>query len=494
MGREDLPLPSWLFAWGAAVVLVVSFVALAALWPRPRLQHARERVVLRVPVALEVLAGALGVGIFAVGVYAGFAGVQTGTANLLPTLVYVALWVGVPVVSAFVGDLFAAISPWRAAARGAGWVAGRLGVAAPEPLAYPAWLGRWPAAVGLVAFAWLELAYTNRDDPSTLALLACAYAAVQLVGMALYGVEQWTRNADAFAVAFGLYARLAPLHWHDRELRVRPPLSGAPPLVARAGTVAVLAAMIGTTTFDGFSQGTLWLGGQGSPTGAATWLADRFASLGLGSEHALEAASTVGLVAVVLLVGGLFRLGIRGMRTVGEGHTEDELHARVRPHAHPHRAGLPRGALRVVAAVPGPGAGVPGLRPARRRLGPLRDVVVGDRLRPPRRDGDLVRAGRLARHRPPRRARPGPRPGARPLPAAGRRDAVAGLDAGRHGRLHVPRPLAPVGGGMSAVPLAHAGHWYHAVLYLAPVLVVVLALWISSVREKRAARRGGGRD
>jgi hypothetical protein len=325
VGREDLPLPSWLFAWGAAVVLVVSFVALAALWPRPRLQHARERVVLRVPVALEVLAGALGVAIFAVGVAAGFAGVQTGTANLLPTLVYVALWVGVPVLSALVGDLFAAMSPWRAVARAAGWVAGRLGVAAPEPLAYPGRLGRWPAAVGLVAFAWLELAYTNRDDPSTLALLACAYAAVQLVGMALYGVEQWTRNADAFAVAFGLYARLAPLDWRDRRLRVRPPLSCAPPLVARAGTVAVLAAMIGTTTFDGFSQGTLWLGGQGSPTGAATWLADRFASLGLASEHALEAASTVGLVAVVLLVGGLFRLGIRGMRTVGEGHTEDEL-------------------------------------------------------------------------------------------------------------------------------------------------------------------------
>ena len=247
----------------------------------------------------------------------------------------------------------------------------------PEPLPYPARLGRWPAAVGLVAFAWLELAYTNRDDPSTLALLACAYAAVQLVGMALYGVEQWTRNADAFGVAFGLYARLAPLHWRDRELRLRRPLSGAPPLVAGAGTVAVLAAMIGTTTFDGFSQGTLWLGGQGSPTGAATWLADRFASLGLGPEHALEAASTVGLLAVVLLVGGLFRLGIRGMRTVGEGHTEAEL---ARGFVHTL---IPIALAYLVAhyvsslLLPGPGAGVPGLRPARRRLGPLRDVVVG---------------------------------------------------------------------------------------------------------------------
>ena len=47
---------------------------------------------------------------------------------------------------------------------------------------------------------------------------------------------------------------------------------------------------------------------------------------------------------------------------------------------------------------------------------------------------------------------------------------------------------------MSALPLAHAGHWYHAVLYLAPVLVVVLARWIASGRETRAARRGGRRD
>jgi hypothetical protein len=31
--RSDLPIPEWLFAWAAAMVLVVSFVALAVLWP-----------------------------------------------------------------------------------------------------------------------------------------------------------------------------------------------------------------------------------------------------------------------------------------------------------------------------------------------------------------------------------------------------------------------------------------------------------------------------
>ena len=36
--RSDLPIPEWLFGWAAAMVLVVSFVALAVLWPEPRLQ------------------------------------------------------------------------------------------------------------------------------------------------------------------------------------------------------------------------------------------------------------------------------------------------------------------------------------------------------------------------------------------------------------------------------------------------------------------------
>ena len=36
VGKQDLPIPRWLFAWGAAVVLVVSFVGLATLWPSPK--------------------------------------------------------------------------------------------------------------------------------------------------------------------------------------------------------------------------------------------------------------------------------------------------------------------------------------------------------------------------------------------------------------------------------------------------------------------------
>ena len=43
-GVQDLPVPLWLFYYGGAVVLIVSFVALGALWRRPLLErHAPGR-------------------------------------------------------------------------------------------------------------------------------------------------------------------------------------------------------------------------------------------------------------------------------------------------------------------------------------------------------------------------------------------------------------------------------------------------------------------
>src|SRR5215218_8296303 len=37
--RQNLPIPEVMFAWAAAVVLVISFAALAVLWPQPRLEQ-----------------------------------------------------------------------------------------------------------------------------------------------------------------------------------------------------------------------------------------------------------------------------------------------------------------------------------------------------------------------------------------------------------------------------------------------------------------------
>jgi hypothetical protein len=312
-GKTDLPVPRWLFAWAAAVVLVVSFVALATLWPKPRLERAHSRTVLRLPRVLDPICGAVGVSLFAVVLYAGFAGEQElASANLEPTFMYVLFWVGLPFLSLPFGDVFRAFNPWRAVARAVAWAAtrGAKGVVPRKPRPYPRWLGRWPAVVGILGFAWLELVYVEHDNPNTLAWLALAYAGIQLVGMGVYGIETWTARGDAFAVYFNLFSRLSPLRWYRDRLERRPPLAGVTSLERLPGTVALLAAMIGSTSFDGLEQGLLWI------NSIFPELQGRFSNLGLGGVAATELSGTVGLLAMVAIIGGLYRLGIRGMHSI----------------------------------------------------------------------------------------------------------------------------------------------------------------------------------
>ena len=321
VGRQDLPIPRWLFGWGAAVVLIVSFVALAVAWRDARLERPAERRVGRVPAVLDPLCGLVGVALFVLTVYSGLTGAQTATANLAPTFIFVVFWVGFVLLAVLLGDVFAALSPWRAVGRLTGWLARRVGGAAlPDPLPYPEWLGRWPAAAGLVVFAWVELVWTGRDDPSTLVVAAVVYAAVQFVGMSLYGVDAWTRNADAFGVYFGLLARMAPLRWERGTVYVRRPLAGLTALDPRPGTVAVLCAAIGSTAFDGFSEGPTW-------SAVAPDLVDVVRSAGFAQDIALQVVFTLGLLGAVGLVAGIYALGVGGMRSAG-GHRRGGLAGR----------------------------------------------------------------------------------------------------------------------------------------------------------------------
>lgn len=323
VGKADLPLPMWLFAWAAGLVLIVSFAALGLLWPRPRLQRPRERRLFRLGNWLDVVCGVIGVGLFALLVYSGLAGTEIPTANFAPTFVYVAFWVGLTVGSALFGDLFRLFSPWRAVARAAAAVAARVrrggaGEGLPEPLAYPRRLGHWPAVLTVAAFAWLELVSVDRDDPQLLALLALGYAAVQLVAMSVWGIEAWSRRGDGFAVFFGLFARVAPLVRRDGLLYARRPLDGLPSMEVLPGTVALLCTMIGSTTFDGLSGGPLW-------TDLSPRLQSFFEDLGLGATAAGQASFTVGLIGCLLLAGLVYRVGVLGMRTVGGERSAGEL-------------------------------------------------------------------------------------------------------------------------------------------------------------------------
>jgi hypothetical protein len=321
VGRADLPIPVWLFSWAAAIVLVVSFVALSVLWTRPQLQSEHRRRLFRLPFVVSILTSLLGLAVFVLTLYSGFAGSQVSFVNFSVTFIYVIFWVGIPVSSVLLGDIFATLSPWRSCARAIRWAGGRIAprAFAHPPLRYPAKVGQWPAVAGLIGFAWLELVYVERDSPSKLAALSVAYFAVMLGGMLLFGVEEWAEQADGFGAYFSLLGRMSPL-CSDSEgvVYARRPLSGLTRLPVRAGTVALVCTVIGTTTFDGFSNGAVWR--KLEPE-----LQTLFSDLGFHPTPAIELTYTVGLLLCVALIMGIYRLGIRGVRSVSRRYGTHEL-------------------------------------------------------------------------------------------------------------------------------------------------------------------------
>nr|MDQ3092844.1 fenitrothion hydrolase [Actinomycetota bacterium] len=130
--RSDIPIPDWLFFWAASLVLIVSFVVLAALWPKPKLhrEHWRPlpggigRALASRPV--EVACGGIGVFLLIFTVASGLVGEQIPSSNFATTFVYVVFWVGLVPVSVIFGDVFRAFNPWRAIGRTVDWAAGSL--------------------------------------------------------------------------------------------------------------------------------------------------------------------------------------------------------------------------------------------------------------------------------------------------------------------------------------------------------------------------------
>lgn len=300
-GRVDLPVPRWLFVWGASAALVVSFVALGVLWREPRLEGRSDppgrdgpiQRLLTSPTA-EWAVRLVALAWFLLIAVAGLAGADDPAANLAPVAVYVWAWVGLAFACALLGNLWATLSPFDTLAQA-------LAIGERRRWEYPRALGAWPAVAFLFAFVWLELVAPFGARPRVLGVAAAAYAGLTLAGMAAFGRETWERNGEAFAVLYDLLGRISPLG-RDAEGRVvlRPPLGGLPTLEPRPGLLAFVLVLLGSTTFDGLSRSSAWT----SATGRL-------------SEGARMLAGTAGLLGTILAVAAAYALAMAAAGAIG---------------------------------------------------------------------------------------------------------------------------------------------------------------------------------
>jgi hypothetical protein len=318
--RQDLPIPAWLFAWAASIVLIVSFFALSAGWREPKLEDERARTLgdrfsnalLGVPA--QILCGAIGVFLLGVAVYAGLRGTEAPDRNFALTFLFVTCWLGFPFFSAIFGDLFGPFNPWRAIGRAAGGAFKAIAGERPAHLAYPGRLGRWPAAVGLLAVVWLEVVYGASGgvavglDPHAAAVATLIYSGYTLAMMAVFGTEEWCERGEVFSVYFGMFGRLGIFGSRDGKLVRRRPFSAVTHWATVPGSAAVVIASIATTSFDGAQEGAFkdWI------EATLEWFVDR----GVGLSTSLRLTDTLFMLLCFAGVALIYLLGVRGMRTV----------------------------------------------------------------------------------------------------------------------------------------------------------------------------------
>jgi hypothetical protein len=331
VARKDLAVPAWLFAWGASIVLIVSFFALSVGWRTPRFERDRwrplgaglSRALLGAPA--QIACGLIGVLLLCLAIYTGLRGTEAPDRNFALTFLYVTAWLGFPLFSVFLGDVFRPFNPWRAVGRVAGGAFTALAGQRPGHLRYPEALGRWPAAFGLLAVVWLEIIYGASGGvavglaPHAAAVGALVYSGYTLAMMALFGTEQWCRTGEVFSVYFGMFGRLGCFGVEDSRLGVRRPFSAATRWATVPGSAAVVIASIASTSFDGAQEGAF--------KGALESTFNHLTDAGLGLTPALRLTDTIFIALCFAGVGLVYLIGVRGMASVSGAPSFEKLRA-----------------------------------------------------------------------------------------------------------------------------------------------------------------------
>lgn len=298
------PLPLFFSLIASGLAVVVSFVLVGFFarnpqafsnYPTVNLFRWKPIRVLNNPEWLLVIQF-LSVLLFILLIAVGFAGTQDPIHNLSPTFVWVIWWVGLAYVSAFVGDVWRLINPWKISFAWTEeiWVRLNPGKTLRPLVQYPPRMGSWPALVFLLLFAWIENVYGDAVLPLRISQMILIYSVITWTGMLLFGKDLWLRNGEVFSVAFGFLARFCPTESrivernfidipnnieapqtaksgplprlslkpfpNTRELNLRPFASGllkGEPV--SASQMVFILVLLATVTFDGFASTLPWI-------------------------------------------------------------------------------------------------------------------------------------------------------------------------------------------------------------------------------------------
>jgi hypothetical protein len=268
----NLPIPFNMYATGAAIALVASFIVVAYVF---KSQAASLNVSAgsysrtgrmpgaNIPRWLVSALGSVSVFCLFLAVAAGLFGSINPLNNFGMVFIWITSTLGLTYLAPLVGDVYALIGPWRTLCDrlekvNPGIFSGKVCFA--ERLKY------YPALVLYMTFIGIELFGMIR--PQTLSVILLSYTALNLAAAWLVGKEAWFQYGEFFSVFFRLLGKMSPLEYvrtrdskHAWRVQVRKPFLGLLEAHAEHGSLVLFVIfMISSTAFDGAHDTLPWVG------------------------------------------------------------------------------------------------------------------------------------------------------------------------------------------------------------------------------------------
>ncbi|MEX1344945.1 MAG: hypothetical protein AB1Z63_09765 [Candidatus Limnocylindrales bacterium] len=254
-GDVDAPLPFAAYLAGAAIAVALSFVfvAFGDDRPAPEPRPGRVRTIWR---PLRWTLRLLGLLAWAWVVAQAIAG-GTSDAEVASLILWVYGWIGLALVSALLGPVWAWLDPFTTLYDLIAAIMRPTGLHLPGRAPWHPRTQAWPAAIFMGFFVWLELS-SPFDDGRELGFVLIGYTVITLVGMAWYGKHRWRTHGEVYSVWFGLLGRLAPYgllgRRRDGQVQRRPFGHALTHEPWSASLLAVVAVAVASVIWDGVSQ------------------------------------------------------------------------------------------------------------------------------------------------------------------------------------------------------------------------------------------------
>lgn len=261
--KIDLPVPLYLYLFGGGAVVAFSFIVLGLLpgrvsealhtYPVLNLSQFRWFRILSSSVVVGSLK-ALFVAALFVALGSGFFGNQNPAFNLLPTLVWVLFAVGVTFISAFVGNIWAVVNPFKTLYEFGESVLRASGITW-NHVRMPEWWGVWPAMLLFFLFRWIENVSLVSSEPKLLASFILMYAALTFAGMSVFGKDEWLLKGDPFSAFFSFLSMFsiteARKDGAQSQVYLRPPAVGLLRKETSTSGMLFVLLMLSTVAADG---------------------------------------------------------------------------------------------------------------------------------------------------------------------------------------------------------------------------------------------------